>query len=79
MCRNRNGNSEDGGGSGGETIVGRMAMYMEDLHLTFHDVYEVIPYPLLVVMSSDKPRRTSNDGEKVNRITMSGREMMNRK
>ena len=79
MRRNCHGNSEDGGSSGGETIVGRITMFMEDLHLSFREVYEEIPYPLLIAMSSDKPRPKMEKKENVERITMSGREMMARK
>lgn len=54
-------------------------MFMEDLHLSFREVYEEIPYPLLIAMSSDKPRPKMEKKENVERITMSGREMMARK
>ena len=38
-----------------------IASFMENLHLTYHDVVDVIPYRNLVIMQKDKLRTASGD------------------
>jgi hypothetical protein len=52
---------------------------MEDLHLTYKEVFEELPYLLLVLMSSDKPRVVYEGGEKANVKQMSGKDLLRQK
>lgn len=49
---------------------------MENLHLSYKEVFEVIPYRNLVIMQKDKLRES---GEEDNVTFKSGREMFNAK
>lgn len=64
---------------GGETIVGSIASFMENLHLSYREVYEGIPYLLLLLMMADKPRAVYGDKADVEVKKMSGRELMMQK
>ncbi|WP_199851495.1 hypothetical protein [Parabacteroides pacaensis] len=53
---------------------------MDSLHLSFREVYEELPYLLLLLMSADKPRPVY--GEKEDEAVVkkvSGREMLKMK
>lgn len=39
---------------GNETLIGQVATFMENLHLSYHEVVEVIPYRYLLMMAKDK-------------------------
>lgn len=41
---------------GNDTLHGQIATFIENLHLSYHDVYEVIPYQNLLMMQKDKLR-----------------------
>ena len=41
--------------------MGQIASFMENLHLTYTEVLEVIPYRNLVIMQKDKMRVASGD------------------
>ena len=60
---------------GNETMMGQMASFMENLHLSYKEVYEVIAYRNLVLMQKDKLHAVY--GEQVKE--KSGKEMMKRK
>lgn len=64
---------------GGNTIVGSVTLFMENLHLSYREVYEDLPYLLLLLMSADKPRTVYEDKEKAEVKMMSGKELMRQK
>lgn len=39
---------------GNETILGQIASFMENLHLSYRETFEVIPYRNLILMQKDK-------------------------
>ena len=41
--------------------MGQIASFMENLHLTYKEVLEVIPYRNLVIMQKDKLRTATGD------------------
>ena len=41
--------------------MGQIASFMENLHLTYNEVLDGIPYRNLVIMQKDKQRITSGD------------------
>jgi hypothetical protein len=83
MCRlDAGGGDNDSKYKGNRTIIGQITTFIEELHLTYRQVFEEIPYRQLLMMSADKLRRdTSNDeggegeGEKE---YISGKELMQR-
>jgi hypothetical protein len=52
---------------------------MENLHLSYREVYEDLPYLLLLLMSADKPRAVYEDKEKAEVKKMSGKDLMRQK
>lgn len=57
MCRLSSERSSDGGKTkiaGNNTIHGQIATFMENLHMTYNEVFEVIPYRNLILMQKDK-------------------------
>ena len=50
---------------------------MENLHLSYREVYEDLPYLLLLLMSADKPRAVYEDKVEVKK--MSGKDLMRQK
>ena len=64
---------------GGNTIVGSVTLFMENLHLSYREVYEDLPYLLLLLMSADKPRAVYEDKEKTEVKKMSGKDLMRQK
>lgn len=56
---------------GNTTFLGQIASFMDNLQLTYTEVFEVIPYRNMVMMQRDKLRTVT--GEKVNKI--SGKEL----
>lgn len=56
-----------------------MASFVDNLHLSYREVYEEIPYLLLLLMSADKPRPVYGESEEVEVKKVSGREMMKMK
>lgn len=46
---------------GNATMFGQMATLMESLHLTYKEVFEEIPYRVLMLMSKDKLRPLTGD------------------
>ncbi len=39
---------------GNQTLLGQIAYYMENLHMSWHEVVEVVPYRTLTFMMRDK-------------------------
>lgn len=64
---------------GGNTIVGSITLFMENLNLSYREVYEDLPYLLLLLMSADKPRAVYEDKEKTEVKKMSGKDLMRQK
>ena len=60
---------------GNTTFFGQIAHLIDTLHLSYTEVFEVIPYRNLLIMQRDKLHTVS--GEKVQRI--SGKELANRR
>lgn len=61
---------------GNKTFFGQIASLMDALHLSYTDVFEVIPYRNLLMMQRDKLHAVYG-GEKVKKI--SGKELANRR
>lgn len=64
---------------GGNTIVGSIASFMENLHLSYKEVYSELPYLLLLLMSADKPKAIHESEDSVEVKKMSGKELMRQK
>lgn len=64
---------------GGNTIVGSIVSFMENLHLSYKEVYEELPYLLLLLMSADKPKAVYEGTEKKEVIKMSGKDLLKKK
>lgn len=78
MCRLSKERKPDGGNSGvigNETMYGQIVSFMENLHFTYREIFEDIPYRNLLLMQKDKLRVVY--GEKAKEI--SGKEMLNKK
>lgn len=56
-------------------MLGQIASFMEELHLSYREVFEVIPYRNLIVMQKDKLHEVH--GELMNKI--SGKELAARR
>ena len=52
---------------------------MENLNLSYREVYEDLPYLLLLLMSADKPRAVYEDKEKTEVKKMSEKDLMRQK
>lgn len=50
---------------------------MENLHFSYREVYEELPYLLLLLMMADKPRVVYGDKTEVKKMT--GKELMRQK
>lgn len=61
---------------GNTTFFGQIAHLVDTLHLSYTEVFEVIPYRNLLMMQRDKLHAVYG-GQKVNRI--SGKELANRR
>lgn len=82
MCRLSDGAGKDDSKNkivGGETITGQIASFIENLNLSYKEVYEELPYLLLVLMMADKPRTVYGDEEKTEVKKMSGKELLKQK
>lgn len=64
---------------GGETITGQIASFIENLNLSYKEVYEELPYLLLVLMMADKPRMVYGGREKTEVKKMTGKELLKQK
>ncbi len=65
---------------GGNTIAGQIASFMDFLQLSFREVYEELPYLLLLLMSADKPQPVYGEKEDEAVVKkMSGKELMRQK
>lgn len=62
---------------GANSIFGAMGLLMENLHLSYKEAFEVIPYPCLLMMNADKLRVLGTNEHKV--LSVSARELMLRK
>lgn len=62
---------------GGNSIFGAMCSLMENLHLSHKEAFEIIPYPVMLMMNADKIRALGVNEKKV--VTMSGKELANRR
>lgn len=62
---------------GNNNMMGQVASFMENLHLSYYEVLNEIPYPVLLMMSSDKMRSLSPDEKIVRKI--SGQDFMERR
>lgn len=56
-------------------MLGQIASFMENLHLSYKEVFEIIPYRNLVIMQKDKLHEVY--GEIVNKV--SGKELAARR
>lgn len=62
---------------GGNSIFGAMCSLMENLHLSHKEAFEVIPYPVMLMMNADKLRPLGINEKKVSKI--SGKELARRR
>ena len=46
---------------GNETLLGQIATFIDNLHLSYHEVVEVIPYRNLLLMAKDKQHIASGE------------------
>lgn len=46
---------------GNDTVFGQIATYMENLHLSYTEVMEIVPYRNLLAMQRDKLREASGE------------------
>lgn len=60
---------------GNDSIFGQIATFLEALHLSYKEVFELIPYRNLTLMAKDKLRPVY--GKKVNKVR--GKDMLARK
>jgi hypothetical protein len=60
---------------GGRTLLGRIATFMDNLHISYDEAVNIIPYRNMVIMSKDKMHEAS--GDIVHRV--SGKEMAGRR
>lgn len=60
---------------GNDSIFGQIATFLEALHLSYKEIFEVIPYRNLTLMTKDKLRPVY--GKKVNKVR--GKDMLARK
>jgi len=78
LCRLSSERSKDGGKSeviGNETLLGQIASFIENLHLSYKEVFEEIPYQNLILMQKDKLHGTT--GDVIQEI--SGKDMLSKK
>ncbi len=64
MCRFSEVNVKGSGKTevvGNETMLGQVASFMENLHLSYKEVVEVIPYRNLIIMQKDKLHTVSSE------------------
>lgn len=54
-----------------------VALFMEDLGMSYREVVDEVPYMLLMAMRADKPHLIT--GDLVERTVVSGKELMRRK
>lgn len=64
---------------GGDSIAGQIVSFMENLHLSYREVYEELPYILLLAMSADKPRVEYGEKDEVEVKKVSGKELLKQK
>lgn len=62
---------------GANTLYGSVVSLMENLHLSYKEAFEVIPYPQMLIMSSDKLRVLSPNEQLITKT--SGKEMAKRR
>ena len=60
---------------GNTNMMGQVASFMENLHLSYKEVFEDISYPQLLMMSADKLRISTGEKERV----VSGRDLLKKK
>lgn len=65
--------------TGGDTIVGQIASFMENLRLSYREVYEDLPYLLLLALSADKPKVVYGGKDDTRVVKMSGKDLMKKK
>ena len=61
--------------SGGRTLLGQIASFIDNLHLTYDEVVDKIPYRNLIIMQRDKQHEALYGV--VHKV--SGKELMNRR
>ena len=49
---------------GGETLIGQIPTFMDELKMSYKEVFETIPYRMLLFMQKDKQRIAYGDVEK---------------
>lgn len=54
---------------GGNSIFGAMCSLMENLHLSHKEAFEIIPYPVMLMMNADKIRPLSGGQERMVEVT----------
>lgn len=62
---------------GGNSILGTISTLIENLHLSYKEVFEIIPYPVMLMMNADKVRVLGINEKKVTKI--SGKELAQRR
>ena len=62
---------------GCNSIFGAMCSLMENLHLSHKEAFEIIPYPVMLMMNADKMRALGANEKKV--VAMTGKEFANRR
>lgn len=62
---------------GANTLYGSVISLMENLHLSYKEAFEVLPYPQMLIMSADKLRVLSPNEQLITRG--SGKEMAERR
>lgn len=78
MCRlseERSSSSSKAEVIGGETLIGMISSFIDNLKLSYHEVFEEIPFRVLLLMQKDKQRVTTGDIVKQD----SGKDMASRR
>lgn len=61
---------------GGDTIAGQIASFIDTLHLSYKEVFEELPYLLLLLMNADKPRPVYGEEKEAEVKMVSGKDML---
>ncbi|QUT92252.1 hypothetical protein [Bacteroides cellulosilyticus] len=62
---------------GGNSILGTISTLIENLHLSYKEAFETIPYPVMLMMNADKVRVLGLNEKK--EIKISGKELAQRR
>lgn len=64
---------------GNNNLTGQIATFIDQLHLSYQEVYEKLSFPLLLLMMADKPRVVYDETDTGETKTLSGKEMLKMK